>query len=112
MAHPKRADEHVDLAAVLGIVEQQPLTALQRVELDSRLVAALRQQLRGGVAATLRDGEVDVLVFAVQRRWDDRRVEAHRDAAEQRERRAVAAGGVEHAPRLVDDVGEDRRHPM
>ena len=41
MTHAEGADEHVDLTAVLGVVEQQPLLAVHRVEDDLRLVAGV-----------------------------------------------------------------------
>ena len=64
MTHAERADEDVDLAPVLGVVEQHALLAVHRVERPRGLIAGVAQQLAGGTAAALGHCEVEVLVLA------------------------------------------------
>ncbi len=111
VAHAERADEHVHLAAVRVVEEEEPLLRVHRVERR----CAGRSRARGAAAAAsperlLRRREVEVLVLALRARAAGRP-----SAAGPRHRRGGGAGTfsrarrVEDAAAFRDDVGEDLR---
>ena len=68
VAHPERAHEHVDLAAVRVVEEEQPLLRVHGVERGVRLVAQVAEQLLRVADRLPRRGEVEILVLALERR--------------------------------------------
>jgi hypothetical protein len=68
MAHPERADEHVELSLVAKVEEQKSLVPVHRVELWLGLVTHALDKRRDLLVAALERDEVDVLVLARQPR--------------------------------------------
>ena len=104
VAHPERADEDVHLPLVRVVVEEEPFAAVHRVEAEVRLVADVAQELLQVARRLLRGREVEVLVLARERGRQAARPHVDGDAAEQADRQAGVARGVEDAAALGDDV--------
>src|SRR5262249_16849017 len=85
VAHPEGAHEHVDLAIVLLVEEEQALLRVERVERDVRLVTEFAEELLGGARRTPSRDEVEVAVGPLQLRRQavPRRPQTDRYAAEQ-----------------------------
>src|SRR5438067_3645922 len=66
--HPENIDEHVDLAAVVRVVEVEASLAVHQVEAFVGLVAELAKQLQHRLAVSLRHRVVEVAVLAPEGR--------------------------------------------
>jgi hypothetical protein len=110
VAHAEGADEDVDLPAVVVVEEQRALARVHRVERDVRVVARVAQQLVEPARITLGDGEVEVLVLAIERRRHLRGPQADGHPAQEAQVDSGLRGEPEKALALGDDVLEDRGH--
>jgi hypothetical protein len=116
VAHPERADEHIDLSAAAGEIAPPALRPVHRVELDVGVVAEAREQRVGVLApsAAIED-HVEVAVLAQEGLLLARRaVQRHPDAAEDPGDHAERGAGVDDRDRMAEGarpVGHGNSHP-
>src|SRR5690242_2085289 len=108
VAHLEGAYEHVQLALVRLVVEQQPASAVHAVEHLVGLVALLGQALRQLAAVTRVGDQVDVVVLARKLgRIGGRGHQPDPEAAQQSHRNALGLEHVRQPPALLDHVRQD-----
>jgi hypothetical protein len=108
MAHREVADEHIELAVIRLVVEEQPARSVEGVEVLVWDVSGLGEHVGRGSLATLFGSHINVADLPRKKRLVARSLEADGDASKQAHHQASVPGSVDQPSRFLQRIGNRR----